>query len=179
MAEIHIEKKKSSMAWLWILLAILALILIVWWLWPEAEVVEPVAAVTPVAPITDTFVATPPPAAETPTIGAITASPQAWVGREFSGEVNVVEVPTDRGFWVEQDGQRMFALVVDQPREQPVDINPGQRLRITSGTVRDAAYLPQLPGDTLTSDTEAVVRDQPVYLVVNEDNITFLDRPAA
>ena len=173
MAEIHNEKKKSGMGWLWALLAILAIALIAWWLWPEADM-EPVAGLAPVAPIPEPVAVT-----ETPTIATIVANPQSWVGRDFSGVVQVADVPTDRGFWIEQDGQRMFAIVIDQPAEQPVDINAGQQIQIRNATLRDAQYLPQLQGETLTSSTESVVREQPIYLVVNESNLTILNRAAA
>ena len=177
MAEIHIEKKdKGGMGWLWALMAILAVVLIGWWLWPEAE--NEIAEVTPApmvaAPVaTDTAVTT-----ANATVGTVMANPQQWVGRQFSGTVQVAEVPTDRGFWIEQDGQRMFALIIDGPAEKPVDINAGQRIQIHHGTLRDAAYIPQIKGDDLTSSTETVVRDQPIYLVVDEANLTILDRAA-
>ena len=186
MAEIHLEKKKSGMGWLWAILAILAVILIAWWLWPTSEV-EPVVAVTPLStiaePITNepmtTAAGTPAAAAAAPTIATVMANPREWVGREFSGVVNVAEVPTDRGFWVEQNGQRMFALIIDEPAEKPVDINAGQRIQISTGTLRDAAYLPSIAGAPLTAATENVVREQPIYLVVDERNLTILDRSAA
>ena len=176
MAEIHIEKKeRSGMGWLWALMAVLAVVLIGWWLWPSAE--REVAEVAPLAPVAATPVTTAT-ATAVATVGTVMANPQQWVGRQFSGTVQVAEVPTDRGFWIEQDGQRMFALIIDGPAEKPVDINAGQRIQINQGTLRDAAYIPQIKGDDLTSSTETVVRDQPIYLVVDEANLTILDRAA-
>ena len=58
-------------------------------------------------------------------------------------------------------------------------INAGQQIQIRNATLRDAQYLPQLQGETLTSSTESVVREQPIYLVVNESNLTILNRAAA
>ncbi len=107
------------------------------------------------------------------TLAAIHADPDAWVGREFSGEVTVAEVPSDRGFWVEQDGQRLFAVLVDDPAEQPVDINPGQRLRVRA-MVRDAEFLPQMPGAPLDEATRQTASQQPAYLVAGETAIEIV-----
>lgn len=108
MAEIHIERKKGT-AWLWLLLAALAVLAVLaWLLWrPGAAETTPLTAtiVDPVpAPAT---VATVAPLDSTPTIATILANPPQWVGREFSGTVTVAEVPTDRGFWIEEGGRRV------------------------------------------------------------------------
>lgn len=180
MAEIHMEKReRSSMGWLWILLAILLIALLVWWFWPDEP--EIAAIDTTPTPMTATAVVTDPvtPAANTvATLAAITSDPQQWVGKEYSGMVTVVEVPTDRGFWIEENGARMLALVDDGPAEAPIDINQGQQIRIR-GTIRDAAYLPNLPGKPLDADTKALVDQNPVYLVAGESAIEIVDRPAA
>lgn len=174
MAEIQMEKKeRSGAAWIWVLLAVLLIALLVWWLWPTRNgIVEPAAVET-----TTVTTAPLPPVTSEPTLALINANPQEWVGREFSGTVTVPEVPTDRGFWIEQDGQRLFALLVDRESEEPININPGQRLQIR-GTVRDATHLAQLQGDPLTGPTEEIVRQQPAYLVAGETAIEILDSPA-
>lgn len=33
MAEIHVEKKRGSMGWLWMVVLLIALALLGWWLW--------------------------------------------------------------------------------------------------------------------------------------------------
>ncbi len=33
MAEIHVEKKRGSMKWLWFLVLLIVLALLAWWLW--------------------------------------------------------------------------------------------------------------------------------------------------
>lgn len=180
MAEIHIEQKKGT-GWLWLLLAALAVLAVLaWLLWPDAAETTPLSAtiVNPVpAPTTVATVApldsTPTASVETPTIATILANPPQWVGREFSGTVTVAEVPTDRGFWIEEDGRRLFAILVDAPAEVPLDINAGQRIRIR-GTLRDAAYLPQLPGRPIVAATQELARRAPVYLVADEQAITIL-----
>lgn len=180
MAEIHVEKKSGGLAWLWILLAILLIAILVWLFWPDAQN-DPLTEAVPGTTAGDTIALPPPPTIEpieTPaesTIGAIRANPQQWVGREFSGAVTVAEVPTDRGFWVEQDGQRLFAIV-HEPTEERIDINPGQRLMIL-GTVRDASYLSQIQGEPLSEETSGIVRGQPAFLVTEASSIAIVEGP--
>ena len=179
MAEIRLEKKKRGMGWLWALLALLLLLLLVWWLWPDDAVEEPVATepygseVEPVGPVEPVE---PMVSAEGLGLGVILANPADYVGQPFPGaEVQVAEVPTDRGFWIEQDGQRLFAIIIDGPEEQPKDINPGQTLDVTQGTLRDSSYLAELPGEPLDADTEEIARQQPIFLVVDERYIEVLE----
>lgn len=111
------------------------------------------------------------------TLATILANPSAYVGMDgFDAEgLDVPEVPTDRGFWVESDGARMFALIIDNPQEVPKDINPGQTLNISGAMVRDATTIADdLPGDDLDQDTMNILDDQDVYLLVPEENIEIL-----
>tara|TARA_R110002072_G_scaffold22383_10_gene78127 strand:+ start:14318 stop:14848 length:531 start_codon:yes stop_codon:yes gene_type:complete len=176
MAEIPVEKK-SSLAWLWILLALILLALILWWaLSPEdddSDLVEPVVVEEQVAVEEEPML----PAAGEATLAAILANPAQYVGSEFSGEVAVGGPLTDRGFWVESDGQRMFALIEDGPREVPMDINPGQRLQISAGTVTSPTSIGDLPGDELDADTRRIAEEQEVFLVVDEDDMQIIERP--
>ncbi len=177
MADIDLERKRGGMGWLWWALGLLALILIVWWVWPDGEpevaevetieTVEPVAPAPVQEPVTDI---------EGISVGDILANPSQFVGDSFPAtEVTAVEVPTDRGFWIEDQGERLFAIIIDQPREQPKDINPGATLRIEGGMLRDASFLPELPGVPLDQDTERMAEDQDIFLVVDEANITVLE----
>lgn len=167
MADIDV-KPKGPTIWPWIVgLLVLALIA-----WGAAEVMDnddvadattytsvPVAAVEPADTVTISM-------------SQILANPAAFVGRSFpAADVDVVDVPTDRGFWIERNGERLFAILVDQPKEVPVDINAGQSLRIEGGTLRDAAYLSDIPGETLDADTRALAKSQAIFLVVNESAI--------
>lgn len=168
------ESKSGSLAWLWILMGLALLAFIIWWwLWPKPQTVPEDLATTPTdTTITETAAPQPPEAGMVETsIATVRQNPDEWTGRLLSGTFNVVEVPSDRGFWIEQDGERMFAILVDQPAEVPIDIRAGQRL-LMSGMVRDASHLPQLAGEDLTETTRSIVEEQPVYLVVDEDQVT-------
>ena len=184
MVEIPIQHK-SSLKWLWLLLAVILLGLLLWWALDDddARTVEGVAPATAVEagvePGSETALATGA-GAGAASIPAILRDPATFVGRnDFAGEVDVPEVPTDRGFWVQQDGARMFALIIDGPREKPVDVNPGQRLRLSEGMLRDATSVGTIPGKPLDEDTKKILADQRIFLVVHEDNIEIRSRPGA
>lgn len=172
MAEIPVQKK-SSMAWLWILLALVLLGLVIWWATAgddDEELAEPVAAEQQADGTADLT------AADGPTLAAILANPSQFFGSEFSGEVTVGDTLTDRGFWIESDGSRLFSLIVDEPREVPKDINAGQRLRISGGMIRDASSLSDLEGRELEANTREVIAGQEVIMVVDEADIEILQQ---
>ena len=175
MAEIKMERKeRGGMGWLWILIALILLALLAWWLWPEDEVEEPLATTTAVeaveplpevAPVTTEL-----------TLSQIASNPSMYVGQTYDGEVRVTDVPTDRGFWVESDGAKVFAILIDQPRERPVHIQQNTTIRMEQATVRDQTSLGDLPGDPLDAATEEIVRNEDVFLIVDEDNIQMPDQ---
>ncbi len=178
MAEIPVEKK-SNLTWLWVLLALLIVAALIWWATDDdgdAVVADDTAVV---ATADDEYANAATDAAATDatdaaglTLAAVLASPQQYIGRDdFSGRFTVAEVPTDRGFWIENDGQRMFALIIDRPNEEPKDINPGQTVQITGGMIRSADDLAQIPGRPTDEDTQNIADGQDVVLAVNEENI--------
>lgn len=177
MAEIPV-KRKSSLAWLWLLLAILVLALLAWWVLSDEDEGDRVSTEV----VTESMIAESPVTTSAGTttpmsIAAVLSNPAAYVGRDdFAAEVTVPEVPTDRGFWIEGEGQRMFAVLIDNPQEVPIDINAGQRLRVANGMIRDASFVDRMPGKPLDADTIALIRDQPAFLVVDEENIAILAR---
>lgn len=176
MAEIPVQKK-SSMSWLWLLLGLLLVALIIWWLLADDDEVETdvvdSTVVEQVEPVTG------PETGELPmTLTAILAQPQSYFGKQFTGEVDVDGPLTDRGFWIENDGARMFAILIDEPREVPLDINAGQRLQVSGGVIRDADDISNIEGVPLDEDTKTVLNDQAVFMIVNEDDIKILERPS-
>ena len=178
MAEIPVEKK-SNLTWLWVLLALILIALLIWWA-TDSDEVEPI-------PQTEEIVGVDTPGADpiTPpepvgmeagiTVGGILGNPTEYVGDDninLTG-VTVPEVPTDRGFWVEDQGQRIFAVLIDGPSERPKDIDPNQRIVIREAMARDATFIDQIPGQPLDQDTRNIIQKQDVYLVVDESNIQF------
>lgn len=152
MAEINVEKKKNI--WPWIIGPIVVLLLIwgaIEWfdkddvepynppaavIAPATDPVEPIAAT--VSPIVAIAPSPPPPTDadnEATQVATITAGPAPFYGQPVVGTASVPSVPTDRGFWLEKDGSRMFALIAKSPNmEDAINVNAGQQLRL-SGVV--------------------------------------------
>lgn len=177
MAEIKIERKTAD-AWPWILGVLLAGLL----LWGLGELFDDddvrAASVAPevVEPTSTTPAVVPPgPGAWVPVAVMVTA-PVSYVGQTVSGTARVAEVVSDRGFWLEQDGKRLFAVVREE-NEDAVNINAGQTVRL-SGTVYDAATLSQVPGG-LEAETRKIIVNQPLFLYVLPKDITILDQQAS
>lgn len=167
--------------WLWILVIVVLVALpLIWWASDtDAERVETGAEIVGAdTPGADPVTPPEPVAMEAGvSIADILARPTEFVGRsDFQDEVTVPEVPTDRGFWIEDQGERLFAVIIDNPSEVPKDINAGQQLRITEGMVRDATFLSQLPGEPIDADTRRILDGQDVFLVVDEEDIEILSR---
>lgn len=163
------------MGWIWWVLGLLVLVGLIWWLaadtdeddlepLPEDEVVAPIDPAVPEAS-DDTIAGT---------VEMILASPEEYIGEEFpDATVQVAAVPTDRGFWIAGETDSLLAIIIDDPQEEPKDINSGQTLSITDGTLQDASYLPEMPGDPLEADTERLVEGESIFLLVDERYITI------
>ena len=193
MAEIHVEKKpRSGWAWVWVLLLLVAIAVLAWLYWPD-RVTGPNAPATTTDPAmgTDPSVVDAVPLPDAPQapqspamISEIRANPEQWVGREYLGVVNVADsgttdetaMPSERGFWIEQDGQRLFVLVNDDPNRTPVVVTPGQTIRIR-GTVRDATFIPHLGSMNLSVEADEMLRTEPAYLVAEESAIELAEEP--
>ncbi len=70
----------------------------------------------------------------------------------------------------------MFALIIDEPMEVPLDINAGQTLQISGGTIRAGGEVTEVEGAPLDDDTRAVIADQEAFLIVDEARIEILER---
>lgn len=139
-----------------------------------SEGVAPVPAAVVVAPMP------PPPTEEDTTeipVDLIIVAPAPHLGQPVVGTAKVTEVPYDRGFWIEKNGKRMFALIAQAPdMEQAVNIDPGQTIRL-AGVVYDSALASGISGE-LDAGTVKTIAEQPAFLLVDAHNITVLDNPA-
>lgn len=191
MAEIHIEKKKSI--WPWVIGAIVVALAI----WALLEMMDrdtrdaavgDVAVPAATAPAVEAPVASEVAAPGVDTTGdatgtlamlpvaTILSAPAGYVGRNVSGSATVPEVPTDRGFWIEADGQRMFALIEQGPNmEDAININAGQQIRFTDAVVHDADSLARL-GGSLDDEARRILGDQQAFLVVEPQDIAIVSR---
>jgi hypothetical protein len=194
MADIDIEKKeKKGMGILPWILGLLLLGLILWGLTQCGDGRDEEAVVVPADTVTTdpAGMAAPMPMdtgmamADTTAMGAagaagaagalpiaqILANPGQYGSQTVSGTARVTEVISDRGFWIEDAGQRMF-VILDEPQgaERAVDINAGQTVSL-SGQVRDGSALGQLT--TLEQETRQVAQGQPAFLIVRPAGVTI------
>ncbi|MFN3651322.1 MAG: hypothetical protein ACK47B_17240 [Armatimonadota bacterium] len=186
MPELDIQHRPNpGMSWLpWVIGAVL-LALIAWGVY---EVVTPERATGP-ATTTDQVAGQreeTPPAGTQPGEGtgtmagaalplaAITQAPNTYFGQPVEGTATVAEVVSDRGYWVEEGGSRMFVVQSEQLPEAALDVNAGQRVRIR-GTVMDTQQMGQTP-DVANMDQQArqILQDQPAF--IHATDVTILDR---
>lgn len=180
MADIDIErKKKSPLPWV---LGLLGLALIAFLLMQSCgddEEADPA-----VAPVTDTTTAVstaPMPATDTTMMGTTGAAGAAAAGAAGAGWIGTVlagtnagqttggngvvpETPSDRGFWIEENGQRVFAILAE-PMEQIKDIDPGQQVAISNARVLRGSEASQIPQD-VDAEARQTAQGQQYFLLV-------------
>lgn len=181
MADIDVERKTSSMAWLWWLLGLLLVGLLLWWLLADDDDAD-LTVVDPADPAMVTPATTPEPIAQGGLcVAEVLANPTTYVGQTLGTcPMQVVEVVSDRGFWIEENGQRIFVVINEgapgvadtQGRvdERP-DINPGQTINITEAMVLDDVQ--NLAGP-LDQQTQSIAQQQPWFLAIDEENVNVL-----
>lgn len=181
MADINIERKKKTP--LPLVLGLLVLALLAFLLLRGCggnETADPAAA-----PVTDTTTAlqatgaAPMPATDTTALGAAGTPGAAgmpgvsWigtvlagtgVGQTTGGSGIVPETPSDRGFWIEENGQRVFAILAE-PSEQVRDIDPGQRVTISDARVMRGSEASQVPPD-VDAEARQTAQGQSYFLLV-------------
>lgn len=150
----------------------------------EREVNDPATeqpAVPPAAPAAVVIAPMPPPPTEADTaeipVDVIVVTPAPHLGQAVVGTAKVAEVPFDRGFWIEKNGQRMFAVIAQAPgMEQAVNVNPGQNVRL-AGVVYDSALASGIAGQMDPQAMQTIAK-QPAFLLVDARNISVIDAPA-
>lgn len=193
MAEIGVEKKSSI--WPWIL-GLLVLALAIWGMVElldddEPEIAEVVApAAVPVEPgVVPANPPPPEPVAQGPaTIADILGNPAGLYGQTWSSSpagVRVAEVVSDRGFWIEDQGQRLFVVLNESPQPGVADVqgaadqrparnlNAGDQLMIREGMIQDPTMLQNVAGP-IDDQTRQALQGQRVFLTTNIANVQKL-----
>ena len=169
MAEIKIQRKRPTV-WPWVVGALLVG-LVAWGLiaWPS----DTDDRYAQIAPATESGTAATAGGDDLIPIAAILSQPTQYVNETVSGTTQVAEVISDRGFWIERQGRRMFA-VIDEPPRETIDINAGQTLRLT-GRVYTQETLKQIEGN-IEPDTRRVVEQQPAFLYIKARDVSITGR---
>lgn len=191
MADINVERKKGGGIWPWVLgLALLALLL--WGITQcgDDDAAEGTAVTDTLGAVTDTgMLNTTAPGAGAGMAGApgaeagamlpvaqIVGTPDAAVGQTMSGQAQVTQVVSDRGFWVEDAGQRLFVVLGEaQAQEQRIVVQPGQTVQLTGVVRRGSAS--ELPAN-FEAETKRVAEQQPAFLFVEPRQVMINGQPA-
>ncbi|HEX6039295.1 hypothetical protein [Longimicrobium sp.] len=186
MADIDIErKKKSPLPWV---LALLVLALLAFLLMRSCgdDDAAPVTDTT-TAPAATAAGAAPMPATDTTGMaatgaaGAAGAAGAGWIGTVLAGTNAgqttggsgiVPETPSDRGFWIEENGQRVFAILAE-PMEQVKDIDPGQRVTLSNARVMRGSEASQVPQD-VDAEARQTAQGQPYFLLVPASGVQIV-----
>lgn len=106
-------------------------------------------------------------------LSAIVASPADYFGQSVSATAKVIEADSDRGFWLDAGGKRLFAILsksLDTP-DPKTDINAGQTLRFTA-TVYDASRASEVEElKPVTAETRRLLAGEKAFLRVTDVQI--------
>lgn len=188
MADIDIERKKRSP--LPLILGLLALALLAFLLMQTCGDDEAEPAPAPVTDTTTTSAA-PMPVTDTTMMGAgaagaagaaaAGAAGAGWIstvmagtnaGQTTGGDGMVPQTPSDRGFWIEENGQRVFAILAE-PMEQMKDIDPNQRVRISNARVMRGSESSQIPQD-VDAEARQTASGQQYFLLVPSSGVEIV-----
>lgn len=100
-------------------------------------------------------------------VQAIQQNAEQYHGQTVSGTATVAEVVSNRGFWVEQNGNRLF--VIDGQTTPPAaELRPGQQVHLKGYAYRTGASsrMPQV--EAMDERTARTLQEQSVFLHVTE-----------
>ncbi|QDG52539.1 hypothetical protein FIV42_17895 [Persicimonas caeni] len=101
---------------------------------------------------------------------SVYAAPVDFIGATVVGKAEVNKVISDRGFWINHNGERIFAVVrEDIPSNEMIDISKGEQLKF-GGIVVDGDDWKKLAGD-LEPKTRQTLEEQPYFVAVYWDDI--------
>lgn len=173
MPELDIQRREQGISpWVWVL-GTLLLIGLIWWMVAAANDRREVAGVAPneqvagsreqMPPVgtTDTTAGLTP--AEWLPLAAMRANPDNYFNQSISGMGTVTEVASDRGFWLEQQGSRVFVVKDPAIPDAPV-LTAGQTVSI-QGTVKNPMTTEQ-QAEVMALDeaTRRMLQAEPAYI---------------
>lgn len=105
-------------------------------------------------------------------VSEILDDPEGWSGREVNGIAQVDSMATDQTFWIIDGDVRLLALIVSNG-SQRMTIESGQQLQVSDAQIHSLQDVDQDMPDQLDDDTQQLLNDQQVVLVISEDNISI------
>ncbi|MBW3624831.1 MAG: hypothetical protein KY468_15620 [Armatimonadetes bacterium] len=161
MPEVEIERRTGPAVpwWVWLLVALLVLGLL-WWLLAANNAPQRVADTLPGTTTTTAGAPEGVDEAAVIPVDQIILVPANYLNQNVSGTTRVAEVISDRGFWIEENGQRIFVALAQGVPETPPDVNVGQRIFLT-GTVEEPDNT-QVGG--LEADAQKAIQGQPAFI---------------
>lgn len=107
-------------------------------------------------------------------VATIVGAPAQYANQTVSGTARVAQVVSDRGFWIEENGQRMFVVLGEKgagtnAAEHAVDIKSGGTVRFTNAHVFTSAD--QVPGGNVEAEARQAIANQPAFLHVNPGDV--------
>jgi len=109
-------------------------------------------------------------------VESVLGDPKRWDGQRLRGNVEVRDVPTDRGFWIGRPGgDQLFVATVGVPDGARLEIAAGQELYLVEARVETPNQVAPDADQRLDLETASVARTQPAFLVTAESQILVID----
>jgi hypothetical protein len=105
------------------------------------------------------------------------ARPAVYNGDTVYGQGTVAEVVSERGFWLESEGQFIFTVIRERDPDEQVALKAGHILQL-SGELHETDDLSALEGE-LDPYAARVLERQEFYLVVSANTLQIVTRGVA
>jgi hypothetical protein len=107
------------------------------------------------------------------TFEVVVAEPYEQIGTVVTGEGEVSEVISDRGFWIGDGDDRVFAVVrEDVPSREMIDVDAGDQVELI-GLMLDSGDANLVAGE-LEDETLEVIESEPVFLSVYHGQLNIV-----
>ena len=103
--------------------------------------------------------------------------PALYVGDKVIGQATVTDVVSDRGFWLESENARIFAIIRERDNEESPKLDVGDIVQL-SGEIYPADETTVLEGQ-LDVQTASVLERQDYYVAVSTNSVNVVTRGVA
>lgn len=107
-------------------------------------------------------------------VAQLMTSPHKWEGKTVSVSGTVAEVVSDRGFWIDDQGQRIFVVLGEKgagtnAAEHAVDVKTGEQVTLTNAHV--FTNVSQVPGGHVEEKARGIIKGQRAFLHAMPDGV--------